>query len=65
MTRVVGLKLAFAAVGIGVWGYGVRIDDPRLRVAGMIALAVAVALRFLPRAVRHRIDGRPPTDTDS
>jgi hypothetical protein len=65
VTRLAGIKLALVAAGIGVWGYGARIDAPRVRVAGMIVLAVAVALRFLPRSVRERIDGRGPTDTDS
>ncbi|HEX8726503.1 MAG TPA: hypothetical protein VF737_14035 [Gemmatimonadaceae bacterium] len=58
MTRLALLKLALGAVGVAVWGYGTRIDDTRFRLAGMIILAVAVALRLLPRAWRDRIDGR-------
>lgn len=65
MTRLVLIKLALAAIGIAVWGYGARVDDPRFRLAGMVILAVAVALRFLPRAVRDRIDGRAPDPTDT
>ena len=59
MSRFAVIKLALAAAGIVVWGYGTRIDDERLRLAGMIVLAVAVALRLLPRSWRARIDRRP------
>jgi hypothetical protein len=58
MTRLVLIKLGLAATGILVWGYGTRIDNERMRLAGMIVLAVAVALRLLPRSWRDRIDGR-------
>ena len=58
MTRLALIKLALGALGVVVWGYGTRIDDERVRLAGMIILAVAVALRLLPRAWRDRIDGR-------
>ena len=58
MTRVALLKLAVAAVGFVVWAYGARIDSSPLRLAGMIVIAVAVALRLLPATLRDRIDGR-------
>ncbi len=58
MTRLALIKVALAAVGILVWGYGTRIDNAQLRLAGMIVLVVAVALRLLPRSLRDRIDGR-------
>ena len=58
MTRLALIKVALAAVGIVVWGYGARIDNAHLRLAGMGVLVVAVALRLLPRSVRDRIDGR-------
>jgi len=47
-----------AAVGFVVWAYGARIDSSPTRVAGMIVIAVAVALRLLPATLRDRIDGR-------
>ncbi len=58
MTRLALIKLALAAVGIAVWGYGIRIDDQHVRLAGMIVLVLAVALRLLPRSWRDRIDDR-------
>jgi len=58
LTRLALIKVALAAVGIVVWGYGTRIDSAHLRLAGMIVLVVAVALRLLPRSLRDRIEGR-------
>ena len=49
MTRLTTAKLALAAIGIIVWGYAVRVDDPRLRLVGIAFLAAAVLLRFLRR----------------
>ncbi len=43
-----GWKLAVAAVGIFIWGYGVRVDDAAFRWAGIGILAAAVLLRFVP-----------------
>ncbi|MGH7667922.1 MAG: hypothetical protein ACRENQ_00385 [Gemmatimonadaceae bacterium] len=58
MSRVALIKVVLAAAGIVVWGYGTRTDNAHLRLAGMIVLVVAVALRLLPRSLRNRIDGR-------
>jgi hypothetical protein len=63
MNRLALIKLSIAAIGIVVWGYGTRIDDEHIRLAGMIVLVVAVAMRLLPRGLRRRIDGT--TDTSS
>lgn len=65
MNRLALIKLAVAAMGIVVWGYGARVDDAHIRLAGMITLGVAVALRFLPRSVRNRIEGRRPDATNT
>jgi hypothetical protein len=43
------LKVALAAVGLVVWGYGVRVDDPVLRWVGIALFAGAVLMRFLSR----------------
>lgn len=58
MTRMALLKLAVAAAGFVLWAYGARIDSQDVRLAGMIVMAVAVALRLLPASLRDRIDGR-------
>jgi hypothetical protein len=49
--RVKRLLLARAVllvVGVVVWGYGYRVDDPNIRLAAIGILAVALLLRFVP-----------------
>jgi len=36
-------------MGLVVWGYGERIDDPRLRYIGIALFATATLLRFFKR----------------
>jgi chromate transport protein ChrA len=50
MTAVTITRLAIAAIGIAVWVMGYRLDDDRLRWAGMLFLVVAIVLRFLERS---------------
>ena len=47
--RLLRIRLAIALVGAGVWFTAVRLDDERGRVVGMVILAVAVLLRFVPK----------------
>lgn len=47
-----GAKVALAVVGILVWAYGARVDNPHVRWAGIGLLAVAFLLRFLRRGGR-------------
>ena len=42
-------KVALVAVGILVWGYGVRVDDRTIRWVGIAFLVAALLLRFLGR----------------
>lgn len=42
------VRLAIATMAIIVWGYAYAADDARLRLAGIILLAAALLLRFLP-----------------
>lgn len=67
MYRLTLIKLAIAAIGVAVWGYGARADVASVRLAGMIVIGVALLLRLLPASLRDRIDGRPhrPTGADS
>ena len=51
------IQLALLVIGIIVWGYGARIDEPRLTWIGVAFFAAAVVLRLL----RGRID-RGPSD---
>ncbi len=43
------IQLALAAIGLVVWGYGARTDDPRLQWIGIGFFAVATALRFFKK----------------
>ncbi|HEX6964597.1 MAG TPA: hypothetical protein VF166_02285 [Gemmatimonadaceae bacterium] len=47
-------KLAFALIGILIWGYGERINDPNLRWFGIAVIVVAFLIRFLPGARGRR-----------
>jgi hypothetical protein len=47
MKRLVVARMILTAIGIFVWSYGN--DDERMRLAGMAIIAVAVALRFVPK----------------
>lgn len=51
-TRVKGLLIArsvLAALGVAVWGYGLRVDDSRIRFIGIVGLGISLLLRFVPR----------------
>ncbi len=50
-----GAKLAFAVVGLMIWAFGLRVDNPTIRWLGIGFLATAFLLRF----VRRR---RPPPE---
>ena len=47
-------RLTLAAVGVVVWGYGHRMDLPRVRLVGIAILIVASLLRLVPKRL---IDG--------
>jgi hypothetical protein len=49
VTRRTEIQLALLVVGLGVWGYGQRIDDARLRIVGIVLFAVATVLRFFKK----------------
>ncbi len=49
MTRYLTARIVVTLLGVGVWGYGQRNELSQLRVAGMLILGVALAMRFAPR----------------
>jgi hypothetical protein len=49
MTRYIVARVVVTLVGIGVWGYGQRVDLPQVRVGGMAILGVALLMRFAPK----------------
>jgi hypothetical protein len=48
MRRLILARTLLAAMGVVVWGYGYRVDDPNVRLAGIALLAISLLLRFLP-----------------
>lgn len=56
MERRTTFQIAFLAMGLITWGYGQRVDDPRLRLIGIAFLAVATVLRFFRRSDTRRMD---------
>ena len=49
MTRLLLARTVLAAIGVVIWGYGYRVDDARIRLAGIAVLAVSLFLRYLPK----------------
>ncbi|MEP6990860.1 MAG: hypothetical protein ABJA80_08035 [bacterium] len=49
MTRYIQARIILTLVGIAVWGYGQRADLPSVRLFGIVILAMALALRFVPK----------------
>jgi hypothetical protein len=49
MSRLVMARTILAVIGVAIWGYGYRIDDPNVRLAGILVLAATLVLRFVPR----------------
>ncbi len=55
MPRRTQAQLTLLVIGIVVWGYGARTEQPMLTWIGIAFFAAAVVLRLL----RSRIDRRP------
>ena len=49
LNRLLRIRLGVALVGAAVWFTSVRLDDARGRVVGMVIMAVALLLRFVPK----------------
>jgi hypothetical protein len=50
MSWLLKIRLGVAAVGIVVWAWAIKVDDPRLRLTGIVLLAISLLLRwFGPR----------------
>lgn len=48
MKRVLLARTVLAAIGVAVWAWGYRTDDRNIRLAGIVVLALALLLRFVP-----------------
>jgi len=58
MRRVLLIRVVLLLVGVVVWGYGYRLDQPNVRIAAMGLLALALLARFVPG--RWLGDDAPP-----
>jgi hypothetical protein len=59
------IQLAVLLIGLIVWGYGQRIDEPTLRLVGIALFSAATLLRFFRRSdTRHHEPdaGEEPSD---
>jgi hypothetical protein len=63
MNWLLKIRLAVATIGIVVWAWAIKVDDPRLRLIGIVLLAVSLLLRwFGPR--RQNPEAPAGTSTD-
>ena len=49
MRTLLWVRTALALIGVAVWGWGYRTDDPQVRLVGMAILVVTLLLRFVPK----------------
>ncbi|GAC1477413.1 MAG: hypothetical protein NVS1B4_20050 [Gemmatimonadaceae bacterium] len=49
MTPLTTARVAVAAAGLVVWGYGSHVDNEPARWFGIVCFAIALLLRFLPQ----------------
>ncbi len=48
--QLILLRIILGAIGVAVWGYGYRVDDPNIRLAGMVILVVVLLMRWVPKS---------------
>ena len=49
MTRYILARMIVTLLGVGIWGYGQRVDLPQVRMGGIVVIALALLMRFAPR----------------
>jgi hypothetical protein len=60
--RKTTFQIAFLAMGLIIWGYGQRVEDPTIRLVGIAFLAVATVMRFFRTSDTRN---RPEPEEDS
>ena len=65
MNRRTTIQIAMLLIGLIVWGYGQRVDDPSLRLIGIAFFALATLLRFFRRSDTRPTPEPPENETDS
>jgi hypothetical protein len=56
-------QVAFLIMGLIIWAYGQRVDDPTIRLVGIAFFAVAFVLRFF-RSSDTRVRDEPAEEED-
>ena len=62
MSWLVKVRLGIAAIGVVVWAWAIKVDDPRLRLTGIVLLAISLLLRWFAPGRRH---SEPPAGTST
>ena len=57
-------QIAFLVMGLVIWLYGQRIDDPTVRLVGIAFLAVAFVLRFFRSSDTRRVHHDPDVEEE-
>lgn len=52
-------QIAFLVMGLIIWAYGQRIDDPTVRLVGIAFFAVAFVLRFFRSSNTKHVHDEP------
>jgi hypothetical protein len=50
LRQLLMLRIILGAIGVAIWGYGYRADDPRIRIVGMAILVVVLLMRWVPKS---------------
>ena len=50
MRQLIMLRIILGAIGVAVWGYGYRVDDPNIRLVAMAILVVVLLMRWIPKS---------------
>jgi hypothetical protein len=49
LRQLILLRILLGAIGVAVWGYGLRTADANVRLVGMALLIVTLLLRWVPK----------------
>lgn len=50
LKQLILLRIILGAIGVAIWGYGYRVDDADVRLAGMAVLVVVLLMRWVPKS---------------
>ncbi|HEX6597971.1 MAG TPA: hypothetical protein VF034_01530 [Gemmatimonadaceae bacterium] len=50
LRQLLMLRIILGAIGVAIWGYGYRTDDPNIRLVGMAVLVAVLLMRWVPKS---------------